>query len=128
MTVPQAQDGQPAREAVARPAATPPAAAVDNDGLLARRDHLKMRSELLRQRLALRAEGARPVFNAADRVADGVRWVKHNPALLALAAAALVGAVAARPRAFVRLGTRAFAAWQMFQRVQPVVRTLLRRR
>lgn len=94
--------------------------------LQARREELLMRSDLLRNRMSVRARSFQPAFHASDRVAEGVRWMRRNPALVALAGAAVLGALAARPGAFVRLGTRAFAAWQMFQRVQPMVRTLRR--
>ena len=101
---------------------------IDNDDdLLARRDELKMRSESLRNRLTFQSSGAKPAFRAADRVADGVGWVKAHPGLVAVAAAALLGAVVARPRTFVRLGSRAIATWQVVQRAQPMVRAFMRR-
>ncbi|MFD1711984.1 hypothetical protein FVQ98_05500 [Ottowia sp. GY511] len=98
-----------------------------DDDLLARRDALKMRSEYLRHQLSFKATGIQPAFRATDRVAEGLGWVKAHPGLVAAAGAALLGAVVARPRAFMRLGTRAFAAWQMVQRVQPMVRAFTRR-
>lgn len=98
-----------------------------NDDLLARRDQLKMRSDSLRHQLSLKSRRAQPVFRAADRMGDGLDWVKAHPGLVAVAGAALLGAAIARPRAFMRLGTRAFAVWQMVQRAQPVVRAFTRR-
>lgn len=115
------------REAVAKPEQATHAAITNNDDLVVRRERLKMRSEVLRQRLSLRSDGLKPAFRASDRVAEGVDWVKHNPAVLGVAAAALIGAAVARPRAVARLGTRAFALWQVFQRVQPMVRSMMRR-
>ncbi len=94
--------------------------------LQARREELLMRSDALRNRMSWRSRSLKPAFQASDRVAEGVRWVRGHPALVAVAGAALLGALAARPGAFMRLGTRAFAAWQLFQRVQPMVRTLRR--
>lgn len=114
-------------EAIAKPEEAKHAAITDNDDLVVRRERLKMRSEVLRHRLTLRSGGLKPAFRASDRFADGVDWVKHNPAILAVAGAAVVGAVLARPRSVARLGTRAFALWQVFQRVQPLVRSMMRR-
>ncbi len=98
-----------------------------DDDLLTRRDDLKMRSEYLRHQLTLKANGTKPAFRAADRVGDGLSWVKAHPGLVAVAGAALLGAVVARPRAFMRLGSRAFAVWQVVQRTQPMVRAFMRR-
>ena len=98
-----------------------------DDDLLARRDQLKMRSEALRHQLSFQANRTKPVFRAADRMASGMDWVKAHPGLVAVVAAALLGAIAARPRAFVRVGSRALATWQIAQRAQPVVRAFMRR-
>ncbi|WP_448253659.1 YqjK family protein [Ottowia oryzae] len=98
-----------------------------DDSLLSRRDQLKLRSDYLRNQLSFKAGRVQPVFRAADRVADGAQWVKAHPGLVAVAVAGLLGAVIARPRAFMRLGSRAFAAWQMVQRTQPLVRAFMRR-
>ena len=98
-----------------------------DDDLLSRRDQLKLRSDYLRNQLSFKAGRVQPVFRAADRVADGGQWVKAHPGLVAVAVAGLLGAVIARPRAFMRLGSRAFAAWQMVQRTQPLVRAFMRR-
>ena len=94
--------------------------------LLARRDQLKMRSEYLRQQLSLKSSRAQPALRAADRVGDGLGWVKAHPAAMVVASAALLGAIAARPRTFVRLGARALSVWQVAQRVQPLVRAFMR--
>lgn len=96
--------------------------------LIERREALKMRSEELRHRLAFRSASIKPALQATDRVADGVDWVKRHPGLVAVVGAAVLGAVLARPRAFMRLGGRAFAAWQLVQRAQPVVRAFMRQR
>lgn len=94
--------------------------------LQARREELLLRSELLRKRMGLRSRSLRPALRATDQVAEGARWVKEHQAFVLLAGAAVLGAAIARPGAFMRLGTRAFAAWQVIQRVQPMVRTLRR--
>lgn len=98
-----------------------------DDNLLVRRDRLKMRSDFLRNQLTFQAGGAKPALRAADRLADGLDWVKAHPGLVAVGVAALLGAVVARPRAFMRVGSRAFAAWQIVQRTQPMVRAFMRR-
>ena len=100
--------------------------AVDDD-LLARREQLKMRSEYLRHQLSFKSARAKPVFRAVDTLGEGLDWVKAHPGVVAVAGAALLGAAAARPRAFMRLGARALAAWQLVQRVQPVARAFMRR-
>lgn len=102
------------------------AAPRESSDLQARREELLLRSDRLRNRMSLRMGGARGAFNAADHVAEAVQWVRQNPTIVALAGAAVLGAVAARPGAFVRLGTRAYAAWRVFQRVQPMLRGLQR--
>ena len=68
-----------------------------------------------------------PVFRAADHVFNGAEWVKAHPGLVVVGVAGLLGAAIARPRAFMRLGSRAFATWQMVQRTQPLVRAFMRR-
>ena len=98
-----------------------------DDDLLDRRDQLKMRSEYLRHQLSFQSVGAQPAFRAVDRVDQGLDWVKAHPGLVGVTGAVLLGAVAARPRAFMRLGTRALAAWQLVQRAQPLVRAFMRR-
>lgn len=98
----------------------------DEADLIERREQLRMRSDVLRHRLAFRATRLQPAFRATDRAADGLNWVRRHPGLVLVAGAAMLGAVVARPRAFMRLGTRAFAAWQIVQRTQPMVRAFMR--
>lgn len=105
------------------PPAPPPAA-----DLAARREQLRMRSEMLRQSLALRSrDRLRPALRLSDRVADGTQWLRQHREWVGVAGAALLGAMAVRPRALLRLGTHAFAAWQVFQRAQPMLRMFMRR-
>lgn len=94
--------------------------------LAARREQLRLRSAQLREQLAGRGRVMRPVFNAADRVRDGVRTVRGNQALVLLVGAALAGAVLARPRATINLGLRAWSGWQLFRRVRPMVNAFMR--
>ena len=94
--------------------------------LAARREQLQLRSAQLREQLAHRTKVIQPAFRAADRVRGGASWVQSNPAIVAVVGAALLGAVAVRPRALLGLGLRAWSGWQMFQRVRPVANAFLR--
>ncbi|MBH1964328.1 MAG: hypothetical protein I8H77_08340 [Comamonadaceae bacterium] len=94
--------------------------------LAARREQLLLRSAQLREQLAHRSRVVQPAFRAADKVREGASWVQSNPALIAVVGAALLGAAAARPKAMMGLGLRAWSGWQMFQRVRPVANAFLR--
>ena len=52
--------------------------------------------------------------------------VRDNRAILLLGGAALAGAVLVRPRMMVNLGMRVWSGWQVFQRVRPLVNSVLR--
>ena len=88
--------------------------------LAERRAQLRLRSAQLREQVSHRVQITQPVFRAADRVRDGAAWVQSNPKVILLVSAAVLGAVAARPKAVVGLGLRAWTGWQMFQRVRPI--------
>lgn len=94
--------------------------------LAERRAQLRLRSAQLREQVSHQMQVTQPVFRAADRVREGASWVKSNPAIILLAGAAVLGAVAARPKAVVGLGLRAWTGWQMFQRVRPIANAFLR--
>jgi len=96
--------------------------------LLARREQLRARSARLREQIARRAQVMRPALRLADRLRAGAHWALGHPAGLALAGAAVLGALAARPRQTLSLGLRIWSGWQMLRRARPVVRALLRRR
>ena len=98
----------------------------EKNQLAARREQLRLRSAQLREQLAHRVTVVQPAFRAADRVREGASWVQSNPALIALAGAALLGAAVVRPKAMLGLGLRAWSGWQMFQRVRPVANAFLR--
>jgi hypothetical protein len=95
--------------------------------LAARRQELLLRSAQLREQLAQRAQVFQPALRAADKVRDGARWARRNPAWALLGAAALAGMAAARSRTVLRLAMRAWTGWQLLRRVRPVVAGLLRR-
>lgn len=100
--------------------------------LATQREQLRLRSAQLREQIAVRTSVFRPVFRATDRVRGGVRTVtgvagaRKQHALMLLAGSAIAGALLVRPRMAVGLGLRAWSGWQMFRRVQPLVRTVLR--
>jgi len=93
--------------------------------LAARRQELLLRSAQLREQLAQRAQVFQPALRAADKVRDGARWVRRNPAWALLSAAALAGVAAVRPRAALRLTMRAWTGWQLLRRAKPVLGTVL---
>jgi hypothetical protein len=99
----------------------------------ARRQELLLRSAQLREQLAQRVQVFGPTLRVVDKVRDGAQWVQRNPIwpLLSVAAlagmAGMAGMAVMRPRAALRLTTRAWAGWQLLRQMQPVVAALLRR-
>lgn len=98
------------------------------EDLLVRREQLRVRSAQLREQIAVRAQVARPALRLADRVQAGTGWMRSHPELLAVAGAAVLGAVVVRPRRALSLGLRLWSGWQVFQRVRPLVNALMGRR
>lgn len=94
--------------------------------LAIRREQLLLRSAQLRERLRVQTQVLRPALRAADRVRGGVASVREHPGVWLLVVAAVAGAALVRPRLVVGLGLRAWSGWQMFQRVRPVVGSMLR--
>lgn len=89
--------------------------------LAERRGVLKAKMEIQRQALAVHAEPVARALDKADRVADGARWLKQRPGIVATAAAVFV---ILKPRRTWRLGKRAFFLWQTWQTLRkriPVV-------
>lgn len=80
--------------------------------LAAKRGELKAKIEM--QRTAL-GEHARPVAEMlakADRVVEGVEWLKRHPGAVGAAVAAIV---VAKPRRAWNLAKRGFFLWQSWQ-------------
>lgn len=96
--------------------------------LLARREQLRLRSASLREQIAQRAQVLRPALRLADRARAAAGWARRHPAWLALAGAAALGVLGARPRRMLTLGLRAWSAWQALRRLKPVLAFLLERR
>lgn len=77
----------------------------------------RLQLEAASQRLALggHLQGLAPLFDAADRLQEGARWMKRHPEIVA-GAIALVAALRPRTRRFLwRWGKRAFLAWQFWR-------------
>jgi hypothetical protein len=69
----------------------------------------------------------RPAAQLADRVRAGAGWARGHPAWLALAGAAALGVLAARPKRALSLGLQIWSGWQVVQRARPALRALLGR-
>lgn len=86
---------------------------------------LRQRSAVLRHTLATQV-GAHvaPVLGAADRVVTSARWLRRHPAWLVGGAVALL---VLRPKGLTPWLGRGLWLWRTWQRVQPMVSTLLNR-
>lgn len=76
---------------------------------------LELEAAAQREVLARHIAGLMPLFDAADQVGAGVRWIKRHPETLA---AGLAFLVVVRPsfRRFVwRWGRRSFVAWRLWR-------------
>ena len=107
--------------------ATPHPTAHPTD-LLARRDQLRLRSALLREQIAQRAQTLRPALRLADRARAGAGWARRHPAWLAAAGGAALGVLATRPKRALALALRAWSAWRVLRRFKPALAFLLERR
>lgn len=95
---------------------------------LSRADTLALQRELLRARSAVLRAGiaqdlrtlAAPLA-AGDQARGALQWLKAHP-LVPLAGVALL--VAARPRRVLRLGLKAFGAWQLWRRARRLWRSV----
>lgn len=87
--------------------------------LAQRRQALLVRSALLREQVASDVQALRPVWLAADRVQDGVTWVRQHPLWVGVAVALLV---AWRPRKTLWAGWRLWGWWQTARRWMDLVK------
>jgi hypothetical protein len=96
--------------------------------LLARQALLQQRSGLLRDALVWQAQTLAPALQWADRGWSAWHWLRHHPQW-PLGAALLL--VAVRPRRVVSWGMRwsgrALWMWQLWRRVGPLLRPVVRR-
>lgn len=80
------------------------------------KQRLQYASAEQRDRLTRYGEGIAPLFEAADRVQDGARWVQHHPAEVAVGALALIAAARPRARQFLwRWSKRGFVVWKLWR-------------
>jgi hypothetical protein len=79
------------------------------------KQRLQFRIAAQRVALAQHVEGLKPLFDAADQIAAGARWVKHHPEVVA-GGVLLVAAVRSGVRRFLwRWGRRTFIAWRLWR-------------
>lgn len=91
--------------------------------LAQRRAMLMHRSALLRQQLGRQLdEGLAPVWRSADLASRSWHWLRRNPWVWAVGAAALA---VWRPTRVASTASRAWGAWMLVRRLAPVVTTLL---
>ena len=80
---------------------------------------LQQRSAVLRELLAVQlAQTVAPVIQTADRVEAGGKWIKRHPVWIAALA---LGLMVWRPRGAFKWAGKAWALWQTWQRMAPVV-------
>jgi hypothetical protein len=76
---------------------------------------LQLQAASQREALATHVAGLTPLFEGADQIAAGGRWIRHHPEAVA---ATVVALAAARPgvRRFIwRWGRRSFFAWRLWR-------------
>lgn len=83
--------------------------------LALRQQVLRLRSTELRGRLAADAAVLQPPLALADRVQEGWRWLRANPAA---PVAALVVVAVLRPRRVWRWGWKLWWGWRTLHRLQ----------
>lgn len=83
--------------------------------LALKRQRLQFHAAAQRQELAAAVQPFTPLFAGADKVNDGVHYLKAHPETLA--AAAIVMAVLRPARSF-RWARRAFSAWRLWGRLK----------
>lgn len=87
--------------------------------LALKKQRLVFKSAALRQALAEDSRPLETVFSAADKVGDGLRWLRARPQL---AVAATIALVVLRPRALLRWSRRGYFAWTALRKVQSLLR------
>jgi hypothetical protein len=83
--------------------------------LALKKQRLQLRSAALRQQMSGQAGALDPLFLTADRLNNGIGWLRRHPEAVV---AAVVAIVVARPRRAFRWARRAFFAWQVWRRLQ----------
>lgn len=83
--------------------------------LATRHGALKVRIDDQRRRLGLQSAPLESALARGDTVLEGVDWLKHHPAAVAVAVAAVV---VARPRRAWRWAKRGFFVWRGWQTIR----------
>ncbi len=78
------------------------------------KQRLLLASNAQRTALASHADGLTPLFDAADQVQAGARWVRQHPEIVVGAGAILLAARPGVRRFTWRWGRRAFLAWRLW--------------
>jgi hypothetical protein len=87
-----------------------------------RKERLSARAQMQRLAIAASFRDLGPPIGIADRALDAVRFLRANPALVAVVAAALF---LLRGRGLAGLAGRAFSAWRLWRTLSAVVGPLL---
>ena len=89
--------------------------------LALRREQLRLRSTVLRWRLAQDARVLTPVLSAADAVRAGVRWLGRHPAGVVGVTGVLV---VSRPGRVWSWGLKLWSAWRLLGRAREALQRL----
>jgi hypothetical protein len=79
------------------------------------KQRLRLAAASQRLDLSRYAVGLTPLFDTADRVRDGARWVVRHPEVVGGGVALLAAARPGARRFFWRWGKRAFIAWRVWR-------------
>lgn len=88
---------------------------MNSDDLFLRQQRLLARNSQLRAEIADVVQGLRKPLAIADAARACLKWLHQNPIL---PLAALLAMVLVRPQRIIFLGSRAWWAWSMFNRVK----------
>lgn len=79
------------------------------------KQRLQLQAASQREMLARHAAGLRPLFDTADQIAAGARWIGRHPEAVAGGVAVLAAVRPGVRRFFWRWGRRAFFAWGLWR-------------
>lgn len=82
-----------------------------------RRHELVGRSRSLRAQLVVDVQALAPALATADKVRNGIHWLKHNPVWLGVAVTTLV---VWKPSRLWRWGRKIWTVWKLWRRLQNV--------
>lgn len=90
--------------------------------LALKKQRLQLKSAILRDAFSYQAKAWAPAFAAADRVREGINWLRRHPALPIVV---LVALLVARPSAMLRLAGRGWIVWRGVKRLRGALMTAL---